>query len=106
MRFDLNVRIEPSDRGAGLSRLFLADVAGRKNDLPLQIRQRHMIVIDDANRADAGGGEIMQYRRAKPAGADDQHARGFELLLAGAADLAQHDVARVTFQFLGLEHRG
>ena len=29
------------------------------------------------------------------------HERG----LSGAADLAQHDVARIAFQFLGFEHR-
>ena len=34
-------------------------------------------------------------RRAEPAGADDEHARAFELLLALAADLLQHEVALV-----------
>ena len=32
-------------------------------------------------------------------GADDQHAGALELLLAGAADFRQHDVARIAFEF-------
>ena len=70
-----------------------------KDHLPLQVRQRHRVVVDHAERADAGGGEIQQHRRAEPAGADHQHARGLELGLARAADLAQHDVAGIAFQF-------
>jgi hypothetical protein len=80
------------------------DIGRGVNDLALQIRQRHDIVIDNAERADAGGGEIKQNRRAEAAGANDQHARGFELGLAGAADLAQHNVARIAFEFFGVEH--
>ena len=106
VRLDFDMRIEPRDRGARLRGFVLADVVGGKNHLPLQIRQRHLVVVDHAERADAGGGEIKQHRRAEPAGADDQHPRGFQLLLAGAADLAQHDVARVALQFLGIEHHG
>ncbi len=63
------------------------------------------VVIDHAERADAGGGEIEQHRRAQAAGADHQHARGLELGLPRAADLAQHDVARIAFQFFCVEHR-
>ena len=44
-------------------------------------------------------------RRAEPAGADHQHARSFERVLAGAADLAQHDVAGIAFKFVGAQHR-
>ena len=58
----------------------------------------------DAERADAGRGEIEQHRRAEPAGADHQHARAAERRLAGAADLAQHDVAGIAFEFVGAQH--
>ena len=71
-----------------------------ENHLPLQIRQRHIVVVDDAKRANAGRSKIEQHRRAQAAGADDQHARGLELGLARAAHLAQHDVAGITFEFL------
>ena len=99
------MRIEPRDRGARALDLAHADIGGRVDHLPLQVRQRHRVVVDHAERADAGGGEIEQHRRAQAAGADHQHARGLERGLAGAADLAQHDVARIAFEFFCVEHR-
>ena len=102
--FHRHMRIEPRDGRLRAVDLAHADVAGRKDHLPLQIRQRHAVVIDHAERADAGRGEIEQHRRAEPAGADHQHARGLELGLARAADLAQHDVARIAFEFFCIEH--
>ena len=74
--------------------------------LPLQVRQRDHVVVDHAERADARSGEIEQDRRAKTAGANHQHARAAERGLSGAAHLAQHDMARVPFKFLGAEHVG
>jgi len=65
-----------------------------------------MRLHDDAERADPGGGEVEQHRRAQTAGADHQNARSLEPGLAGAAYLAQHDVARIAFQFLRIEHFG
>ena len=106
MGLDRDVRIEPRDHGFRAVHLAPADIVGAEDHLPLQIRQRHRVVVDDAERADPGGGEIKQHRRAQPAGADHQHARSFQLGLAGSADLAQHDVARVAFKFLGIEHQG
>ncbi len=77
-----------------------ADRVGFVDHLPLQVGQRDHVVVDDAERADAGGRQILQHRRAEPAGADDQHARALQLLLARPADLGQHDVARIALQFL------
>ena len=79
---------------------------GRKNHLALEIRQRHVIVVDDTKRADARSGKIEQHRRAETTGADDQHARGLEFGLPRAAHFAQHDVAGITFEFFGIEHHG
>ena len=56
-------------------------------------------------RADAGRREIFEHRRAEPAGADHQHPRALQPLLAGAADLRQHDVARIAFQLFRRERR-
>jgi hypothetical protein len=42
------------------------------DDLALQIGQGNVIVVDDAERADAGSGQIHQRRRAQSAGADHQ----------------------------------
>ena len=58
------------------------------------------VVVDDADGADAGGGEIQHERRAQPAGADHQHARGLQLRLADAAHLLQQDVAGVAADFV------
>ena len=81
-----------------------ADIGRGVDDLALQIGQRHDVVIDHAERADAGGGEIHQRRRAEAAGADHQHGRFLQRGLAGAADLAQHDMAGVAFEFVGTQH--
>jgi hypothetical protein len=99
------MRIEPRDHRLGAIHLAIADIIGGKDHLPLQIRQRHRVVIDHAERADAGGREIEQHRRAEAAGADHQHACGLELGLPRPADLAQHDVARIAFEFFCIEHQ-
>ena len=76
------------------------------HDLALEIVEAHAVAVDDADLADAGRGKIENERRAEPAGADHQHARGFQLLLALAADLLQHQLALVAGDFLGGEHDG
>ncbi len=104
MRLDRHMRIEPRDRARGAFDLRRTDVVGRMDDLPLQIRQRHRIVVDHAERPDAGRRQIHQRRRAEPARADHQNARALERRLTGPADLAQHDVARVALQFFRGQH--
>ena len=106
VQLDRHMRVEPAD-GRGRARdLRHADVGRGVDHLALQIGERDLVVIDDAKRADTGSGEIEQHRRAQPAGADDQHTRALERRLAGSADLAQHDVARIPFQFVrGQLHR-
>jgi hypothetical protein len=74
------------------------------DDLALQIGQRHDVVIDHAEHADAGSGEIHQRRRAEAAGADHQHGSFLQRSLAGAADFAQHDMASVALEFVGTQH--
>ena len=74
------------------------------DDLALQVRQRDRVVVDHAERADAGRRQVHQQRGAEPARPDHQHARPFQRGLARPADLAQHDVARISFQFLGGQH--
>ena len=76
-----------------------ADSVGAVDHLSLQVRQRDAVVVDNAERADAGGGEIFEHRRAEPARAYDQHPRTLQPLLAGAADFGQHDVAGIAFEF-------
>ena len=88
---------------AALSALGLPISGVRVDHLSLQVRQRNGIVVDDAERADTGGGKILQNRRAEAAGADDKNARGLQLLLTRPADLRQDDVARVALDFFWIE---
>jgi hypothetical protein len=69
-------------------------------DLPLQVRQFQPVVIDDADRADAGGGQIQRQRRAQAAGANHQHARRLQLRLADAPHVLQQDVPGVAADFV------
>ena len=68
------------------------------DDLALQIGQVDLVIIDDAERADAGRGQVHQQGRAKPAGTNDQHARGEQLGLAFLADLVENQVPRITVE--------
>src|SRR6185437_15524132 len=60
--------------------------------------------VDDTDLTDARGGKIENQRRAEPAGADHQHTRGLQSLLALAADLLQHQLPLVAGNFLRGEH--
>ena len=76
------------------------------HDLALQVVERNAVVVDDAERADAGGGQIHEQRRAESARADDEHLGSLDLLLALAADLAQHQMPLVALDFFGCQGHG
>ena len=61
----------------------------------MQIGERDGIVVDDPERPDAGPCQILQRGRAQASRANDERARGLELVLAGAANPMQDDLARV-----------
>ena len=65
------------------------------DDLALQIGKLDDVEIREHQMADPGSGQVHGHRRAQAAHADDQHARGEQLLLAFATDLAQQHVAAV-----------
>jgi hypothetical protein len=71
--------------------------------LALQVGEGDRVVVDNADRADPGPGEIFEHGRAQPARADHQHAGILELLLPRAADFRQQDVPPVAFDFGGAE---
>jgi hypothetical protein len=102
---DRHVRVQPLDQCGRAVDLGPAEVRSAVDDLALQIGQRHGIVIDDAERADARRGEIEQHRRAEPAGADHQHPGAAQRELARSTDLAQYDVAGVSLELLVGQHR-
>ncbi len=93
--------MNPIRRGVDLAP---ADIRRGVNDLALQVAQGDHVVVDHAELADAGGGEIHQRRRAQSAGADHQHGGFLQGGLSGTADFAQHNVAGVAFEFVGAQH--
>ena len=80
-----------------------ADAVGRVDHLALEVRFIHDIVVDDADRADAGGREVERRRRAEPAGPQEEHLGVEEGDLALDPDLGQERVARVAVALLGSE---
>ncbi len=101
---DLHMRVQPLDEARRRNRLARADILRAEDDLPLQVRQRDMVVVDDADGADAGGGEIGEQRRTEPAGADHQHPRALQPCLSGAADLRQHQMAGIALDLGVAQH--
>ena len=69
-------------------------------NLPLQVAEVDDVEIDDADAADAGGGEIHRGRRAEAAGADAQHLAGLQLALPVHADLRHDQVPAVALDFV------
>ena len=92
-------RLDRQPRRLGLRR---ADPLGVVDHLALQVGGVDDVVVDHADRADPGGGEVERGRRAEAAGADQQHLRVQHLQLALDADLGQQRVARVADPLLGV----
>ncbi len=65
------------------------------NDLSLEIRFFDDVKINDSDAANAGCGEVHSHRRAESAGADHEHARGFEFALTLHADFRHDQVTAV-----------
>ena len=93
----LDVGIERGQSRLAGHGLAAADIGAGEQQLALEVRQIDAVVIEEPQGADAGGRQVQARRRAQAPGADDQHPRGLELLLAGAADLRQQQVAAIAF---------
>ena len=98
---DVDVGVQRLHRDLGRVDLRRADAVGRVDDLALEVRQVDDVVVDDPDRADAGGGEVQRGRRAEPAGAEQQDLRVEQLVLALGADLRHEHVAAVALALLG-----
>ena len=98
-----DMRIERACKSARAFRLAGADGGGCVDDLPLQIGERDRIRVDNGHVTDARCGQIGDGRTAQPAGAHDQHACAFQLLLRRPAKPLEHQMARVAPGFLGGE---
>ncbi len=76
------------------------DVRRAVNDLALEIGKIDRVKIDDADFADAGGGQVHGDGRAQPARADADDAGGANLLLPGQPDFRQNQMPRVAANFV------
>lgn len=103
---DPHVRVEMRHRIGGTLDFQTAEIRRSMDDLALKIRQRDRVVVDDTDRADPGRSEVLDQRRAEPPCPDDEHPRGPEAGLARTADLGQHEVAGVAFDFFRCEGHG
>ena len=72
---DRHERVDLRDGRGGPenSALGAADVGLPVDDLALEVRLVDDVVVDDAERADSGGGEVEQRGAAESTGADDEH---------------------------------
>ena len=98
---DVDVGVEQRERLLRGVDLAVADAVEVVQDLALQVRRVDLVHVDDADRADAGGGEVQRGRRAEAAGAEQQHLAGEQLGLALGADLGQQQVAPVAVALVG-----
>ena len=91
---------------AALSVLASPTACGVVDHLPLQVGQRDAVVVDDARACRRRPPRDIRApaRRARRRRSTSTRAR-FSLLLAGAADLRQHDVARVALQLFRRKRR-
>jgi len=92
---DRDLGIERLEAGARSGGLRGADARRIEEDLPLEVVQRDLIVIDEAEPAHAGGGEVEGGGGAESADADDADAGVTELGLPGRTDVREDEVARV-----------
>ena len=73
---------------------------GVVDHLALQVRLVDLVVVDQAERADAGCGQVQGGRGAQAAGADQQHLGVEQLELSLDADLGQEGVPRIAHPLL------
>jgi len=81
VRLHVDVGIEPVDVPRRRLDLRLAHVGVAVDHLPLEVRALDHVAVDDPDCADARGREVLDDRRAEPAGADHERASVEEALL-------------------------
>jgi hypothetical protein len=68
--------------------------------LPLQVGDAYLIVIHDADGADACGGQVLDQGRAQTPGADHENASGFQFQLPWSAHIPEDEVAGIAVDFI------
>ena len=77
------MRIDAPDGLNGALGLQSSDVARSVDDLSMQVRERHDVVVDDPQRPDADAREIKQSRRTKPPAPTTRTRAAFSLFCPG-----------------------
>src|ERR1700742_2481543 len=95
MRLERHLGIEIAEARGGAVELRPSDVVRAVEDLPVQIRGLDFVEVDEADPADAGGGEIERRGAAEPTGADDEHGAAPKLLLPFLSELREDLLTRV-----------
>ncbi len=97
----LDVGVEPFDEDPRRLGLRHPDPLGVVDHLALQVGGVDDVVVDEADGADPGGGQVERGRRPEAAGAEQQHLGVEKLELAVDADLREQRVAGVAVALLG-----
>jgi len=95
---DVDIGVQLVDVVGGALDLRPTDIGVAVDDLSLQVRALDDIVIDDSQPTDAGRCEILDSRRAKSAGTDNQDAPLEQPLLALGTDFVHDNVSRVAIE--------
>ncbi len=101
----LHQRVEALHGPGSRFSLGLAQVGRPEQNLAVQVAALHHVGIDNAERAHAGGGQVLQHRAAQPARAHHQHPGRFQPLLPGLPNFGKLQVAAVGVAFFGAKHR-
>src|SRR2546430_5890465 len=102
-RDDLDVGIEVAERLGRRLDLGPADVVVTVQELALKVGGVDGVEVDDSDLADAGRRQVHGRGRAKPAGAQEEHARVEQLALPRATYFGQDQVPRVAGDLVGGE---
>src|SRR5207249_6772117 len=100
MNDDFDAGVDAVDGFLDRLRFGPADVGVGVKNLALEIGEIDGVEINNAEFADAGGGQIHGDGRAESSRANAQDTGGTDFLLAGQTDFGQDQVPRVTADFV------
>ena len=100
---DVHVGVDGREGLLGGVDLALADALEVVENLALEVGRIDDVHVDDADRPDAGGGEVQGGGGAEAAGAEQQHLGVEQLQLTFDVDLGQEEVALVPVPLVGGE---
>ena len=100
MRADFDLRVQRVQLFLRRLQFRPPDIRRRVQNLPLQVAEIDDVEVDQAEGADAGGGEVHRDRGSESTGADAEHFRGLQLPLTVDADLRHDEMPRVALHFV------